>query len=1330
MGYIRGDSIQRRGWGIYEVSACWLTPPPCVPQMSGMDHRNMLGVGCDAEGPVIPPCAASSKKEPSSDCKEQSADSAPTRHHFSVSQEDFSEGGLCVNIALQAKRTKKPPKNLENYVCRPAIRTSMKQGRRSRKMPEEGGEEECRLSVRSTESHNGLKTECLQIGAEEGTIPPAKISLPLHSEGAEPSKPSVPAPLSTRDPKDRLPVLGTAASVTEKLAQLLATCPPSKSSKIRAKKPPLSPLEGAAVASGDSPKSSRSSEDRLSSPASERGNGRQARKEGDKCQQRTCVPVDQNSEKGVPDTEMQEKLCPVYCTSLDYRKGGASDAAVSPFSAVGEGNLPSPAPATSLTSSCRSTNVNCPQSLHFNPDTKTLLECIDEPRDTVTSDTLPTNRTPKTPQNTSDFLQNEKASKEVKSTPSENVGVHIPPTPDKKPTQRVEPGSHRSDPSVVSFASLLRKKQWLKVGSLSEKPTYNIQHGGTNTKHCKKRKGKKPRWTKVANKSSQPTKVSPEVVRPIVSDKSLLGKLSLSDHVSSDGATNDTHKPKLYRDFISTEDSDKPKRGKPKSKEMPLLEGPPKRALKIPAFKVASSQSKDEPGPPVLQPEVEIPSVESNHAMPAFPRKRGRPRRDSTVPLRTPPVLSVAPFLVTDNHKQSECEKQQNDEQLSSRLHVDDCGSKKSNGQLVKNFIRKINKMKTMKRKKLLSQILSGATEPRGKAQVKLQGPVSTLPATFTSKLGQQINVSKKGTIYVGKRRGRKPKATATKTPSSSPGQSETHTGLGQIVAPIPEVFPSPVSSLSPRGAHSPLSSDASFVEPSPVPYFHPHSRQGTFLQTLAMRKASKDCRQLSPPTLLPNSPCHEIPSLKEATSSPISESHSDETIPSDSGIGTDSTSDWAEKFCAQKRRRHSFDHVSFLAPQTSPALLKDKHKHKCKHRSHEYLTYDKLKRRKRKKKHPQLRAHQDPDFLAELEELIPRISEIHISHRSHHFITRDLLPTIFRLNFNSFYSHSTFPLDPLHYIRKPDLKKKRGRPPKLRESVAEVPFVHGVGFPLSGTGFYPSYSMPYTPSPITAAPIGLSYYGRYPPTLYPPPPSPSFTTPLHPPSYMHTGHLLLNPAKYHKKKHKLLRQDAFLTTSRGPLLPVGTYPSVPPDMAYGWMVEHKHRHRHKHREHRSEQQQLSVDSLAGSSRTVVESIKRYRFGKDNERYKHKDKHRCHLSCSGPSTGLIGREEQWLRSELPGSVALGLQTPLQIDCSGGSPGLSLSGFTSSSEPASSDEHTNLFTSAIGNCRGNVSANPGGKTPGDGPAFFTESRRKEAAQSASGKKQLSSLCMGD
>uniref|UniRef100_A0A3Q3VU21 ASH1L n=1 Tax=Mola mola TaxID=94237 RepID=A0A3Q3VU21_MOLML len=40
-----------------------------------------------------------------------------------------SEGNVRLRIGLQAKRTKKPPKILESYVCKPTIRTYQRQGR-------------------------------------------------------------------------------------------------------------------------------------------------------------------------------------------------------------------------------------------------------------------------------------------------------------------------------------------------------------------------------------------------------------------------------------------------------------------------------------------------------------------------------------------------------------------------------------------------------------------------------------------------------------------------------------------------------------------------------------------------------------------------------------------------------------------------------------------------------------------------------------------------------------------------------------------------------------------------------------------------------------------------------------------------------------------------------------------------------------------------------------------------------------------------------------------------------------------------------------------------
>ncbi|NXR54585.1 ASH1L methyltransferase, partial [Hippolais icterina] len=1578
------------------------------------------------------------------------------QQQFSVKETNFSEGNLKLKIGLQAKRTKKPPKNLENYVCRPAIKTSIKQPRRapkSGKMTEEKNEH-CPSKQDPSKSYKKAgEVASVELHMEEGiqveTSPLSKKVSPLHSEMTDYIKSSPPTLISSHnsDLKDRAEING-ATTVTEKLAQLIATCPPSKSSKTKQKKPgsgttsglvkdsgkklpgtittsgPLiglvskdsgkrppgistptglvhkdsgkkQPVTSSAVGliskdvgrklPGMSAPTALTNKEPLKKPVGistpaglvnkdagkklmginsppgllnkdsvrkmpgtgnstvlvNKDSGRktpgigspmgqvskdpgrkmpgisnpvglvskdcgkkpagigapaglasrdsgalkadslvpssepfklpcnsnlsslESHEPADLLKENTtsktfekhimrqskesildkfsirkeiadvgkemfnegmCVPQDaySSSEKGIYETSKHEKQPPVYCTSPDFRTGGASEVstAKSPFSAVGEGNLPSPSPTVSVPTLNRSLSTASSQlasnSLHLS-STAELLEGISDPmgKTPFSSDStlLSLNRTLNHTLGT-DFKGAEKDLSDSKASYVETSRTS-PPT-GKKPILAAETNIHATvTPSVVSFTSLFGSKQFLKIGAIaaSEKSCQGAKNLSSTqqSKPLKKRKGRKPRWTKVVSRSTcrppkglelERSELFKNISYSALSSSNLeqakflknIGSSSFVEHEfvkhqlpklnEANGqslallAETDKQTQKFYSahkqpsslcmsdDFLP--DIYKPKRGRPKSKEMPELEGPPKRTLKIPASKVFSVQSKEEQEPPILQPEVEIPSLKQSLSGQAFPKKRGRPKRQirSSIKMK-PPILSVAPFVGTENSNKIGPESEQHrpgefferKDQLRgpeevqspsicsmSDLEVDSDRkvAKRNNGQLMKTIIRKINKMKTLKRKKLLNQILSSTVEPntKGKMQSKLHNTVSTLAATFGSKLGQQINVSKKGTIYIGKRRGRKPKAVlngilassaASLTVLEKSAQQAPGTSLGQVLphllpsaANSSEILPSPVCSQSSAvsGGQSPVSSDAGFIEPSSVPYLHLHSRQGSVVQTLAMKKAAKGRRRLSPPTLLPNSPSHlsELTSLKEATPSPVSESHSDETIPSDSGIGTDnnSTSDRAEKFCGQKKKRHSFDHVSLIPPETSTVLsnLKEKHKHKCKRRSHDYLSYDKMKRqkRKRKKKYPQLRGRQDPDFLAELEELISRLSEIRITHRSHHFIPRDLLPTIFRINFNSFYTHPTFPLDPLHYIRKPDLKKKRGRPPKMREAMAEMPFMHSLSFPLSSTGFYPSYGMPYSPSPLAAAPIGLGYYGRYPPTLYPPPPSPSFTTPLPPPSYMHTGHLLLNPTKYHKKKHKLLRQEAFLTTSRTPLLSMSTYPSVPPEMAYGWMLEHKHRHRHKHREHRSsEQPQVSMDTITAnsSSRTVLESLKRYRFGKEavGERYKHKEKHRCHMSCPhlSPSKGLLSRDEQWVRREPSesNSLALGLQTPLQIDCSENSPALSLGGFTPSSEPASSDEHTNLFTSAIGSCRVTNSASTNGrkKLP-ESPGLFS------------------------
>lgn len=1067
------------------------------------------------------------------------------------------------------------------------------------------------------------------------------------------------------------------------------------------------------------------------------------------------------------------------------------------------------------------------------------------------------------------------------------------------PGAAAESPRRTSSPSSPSPASL----PTCRISDQSSTPP-----GSPSERDCKplkKRKGRRPRWTRVVNRAQRqpPDKESLPVVEDLADQQipkphkpltpsALLAAPHKPRTVGRPPNSSRVH-PVASQVLVAAPR----KRGRPKSK-MPRLDAPsPGHSVKLSSSKVYSLlKSKEEPDPPVLHPEVELDRPKP------MPRKRGRPKRlpptlpqEAPLPTLAPEVRPGGGLIITDD--------------LESDKHF----RKKGNGQLMmKTIIRKINKMKTKKRNRLLNQILLGPgdgggafraeAEPSKAGDVGTVGSVmtatnslSSLAASFGGKLGPQINVSKKGTIYMGKRRGRKPKAVSTSgnpptgplEPFRSPSCASPHhlhhslslhPQQQQQLPGSPDAFSSPLLSQS-SGAQSPIS-DGGFVEPGAVHFlshqhcghaYHSHHPfplpppsspapsprpLGTLGSPSGVATAPKksSCRahhhhyrhqyhyrKLSPPPpLLPTSPAH-LSELKEATPSPVSESHSDETVPSDSGIGTDnnSTSDRGEKagggsgagitqglapgiltpgvvgsvggvsmgVGSRSRRRHTsvlLDHPSPapspLGPGVSqdtcrahavppPAVLlghKEKHKHKCKRRGHNCPGYEKLKRqkRKRKKKYLQLRSRrQDPDFLAELEDTIVRLSEIRIAHRSsrlasggtlglgvgggggaggggggggtgigsgshpptHHYLPRDLLPTIFRINFSGFYSpHPAYPCDSLHYVRKPDLKKKRGRPPKLREAMAEVPFVHGLGFPLSGTGFYhPSYGVPYS-----STPLGLSYYRGYPPAaaLYPHSshPPPSHHSPSFPPtSYLHhhPPHLLLNPAKFHKKKHKLLRQE-FLGGGPSPVL----YPAVPPELSYSWLHEHKHKHRHKHRERRGEEGGADPAAMGaagggpsaargmglGGGSAVMESLRRYRYGKDAassapaaspaatasanspsssssssaERYKHKD---VPLSCTVPylspagGTRMRSYLEPWLRRGSPDSDYVSLPqncNPGQDSFSAGQAADPMGASESEEEEDDEEEegactapqtstrshtpphHTNLFTTAL------------------------------------------------
>uniref|UniRef100_A0A672T867 Histone-lysine N-methyltransferase ASH1L-like n=1 Tax=Sinocyclocheilus grahami TaxID=75366 RepID=A0A672T867_SINGR len=1490
---------------------------------------------------------------------------------FSVKETSYSEGNVKLKIGLQAKRMKKPPKILENYVCRPAFRATVRHsggrggGRVNRgagandgsshtSSPSCGkeGEKSPSVSRGAPLSSSALaaaspspslptspvtpvngsspakrappKLACKSEGkADAKSVASSERPLNLHRPTTESKSPSsgkknhvpqtnsapAPSPLtmhpaatSQQDPKTDgistpqynfpegqkeqergISAWGTP-TVTEKLAQLIATCPPSKCPKPKTRKvspvpahsssPPLiSNLQRPERAMANRNTYSRAMHLAPPPPVSrppgrpygsknkdsilEQFSGTSRKDESDGLS-KGATSSNSSTTTTTTSTALSQNSSRLTTTSTSNKRIGSTGCHMGLPGSLASRPRASPSQIEEFTEKekerYRDKDPDSPRDL-----SKGSTLAMPGKQDAKERCSLSAPRS-----------ERGKSSSPVKRSPNQESRVSGVPSPAESTKCTISPsypsGASRSPPPLCD-----------DTGALSPaSPTEQ------DSKPLKKRRGRRPRWTKAVSRTHK-----------ILHEAASNHQKPMPSGLSSSSPTRQPVERTPTGNRMSPVDSEffdssPKKRGRPKSK-MPRLDAPARGRTpnKLVPSKVYSSllKSKEEQDPPVLHPEVDF-----NPPKP-MQRKRGRPKRSPpNLPQETQP-----PTLAPESGGTSVGEKPFRN---------------KGNGQLImKTIIGKINKMKTVKRKRLLSQILLGpkpGTEqessrssgvPGAGAATKPQS-LSSLAATFGGKLGPQINVSKKGTIYMGKRRGRKPKTSANPSPGAptpppepflSPNTSSPHhhhqsqaLQNQQHQLPPSEVFPSPSLSQS-SGGQSPIS-DASFVEPGSVHFSsHPHcshSHQGhhsfsfpppTFsapsARTVASSSSStanpsqkKSCRgyhhhyrqhyhyrKFSPPRpLLPTSPA-PLSELKEATPSPVSESHSEETVPSDSGIGTDnnSTSDRGEKAgCAsglaglgvspgmasgllmpgvigpamgagmglssRGRKRHSSSvHLERPSPTPSPlgaraspdtrrphpaapspALVghKEKHKHKCKRRGHGCPSYDKLKRqkRKRKKKYLQLRSRrQDPDFLADLDEICVQLSEIRIGHRTptlrlgsslglgagaagpgrgsalgsarassslgggtnpppHHYLHRDLLPTIFRINFSGYYSpHPAYPCDSLHYVRKPDLKKKRGRPPKLRESISEVPFVPGLGFPLSSGGFYhPSYGVPYS-----SAPLGLGYYRGYTPAsaLYPHPHhqaphsgpshhihSPSFPPPP-PPSYVHhhhPSHLLLNPSKFHKKKHKLLRQE-YLGGGRSSVL----YPAMSSELSFGW--HHKHKHRHKHRDRCGEEEGDDVGGVVGSiggrsgggeglgvgrgERGSVESLQRCRFSRDGsadssankqtasanspsssssssaERYKRKEASMSRLGPSRLSLGSVSRGhhpvDSWFRmgssetdysklsrnQSLSGSGAFSEgHVQNTVECSESDE----EDAASPIEEAETSHHTNLFTSAL------------------------------------------------
>lgn len=799
-----------------------------------------------------------------------------------------------------------------------------------------------------------------------------------------------------------------------------------------------------------------------------------------------------------------------------------------------------------------------------------------------------------------------------------------------------------------------------------------------DSRPLKKRKARRPSWTKLVHRAQRaenqeapsdsqhnPFPPNPKTSLPA---KATIQQIDESQPSPSNSLTTNSFpissatKPPSPKQSHPTSEPSPPasrcsitparKRGRPKSHSSSLDDSSPRLSPNAMPSEVPPTGCDGVPKVLMLEPSPKLQRADQSKSS---PKKRGRP------PKRPLP-------------------EDQSGDALTHAIDTDRCKDFhpiKGNRQL--KIRRLINEMKKRKRRRLHKVMLSGYVGKEGRGSEAADGKtslrmcksieattvhtLSALSSSFGSKLGPQINVSKRGTIYMGKRRGRKPKAQAANLNSQNSTQSSLFTNPSETslfssnhTQPLPShPFPSPSLTHS-SGAQSPYS-EGSLAEPTssllfPPPFSLPSPsssctspRPPSSSSLSPFVKKSCPCQgrhhfpfhQSSCKLSCPTPPLHHTPGspghLKEATPSPRSESHSEETLPSDSGIGTDnnSVSERGEMRGARGivrlgqgsgvmlgGQRHASSLVDHPSPVSSPLSHMPRHtnpisnsttveRHRDRHR-HRRRDYDcsssctclcpcpcpghnkctnsdyypchghnalKRPKNKHKKKHQQLHM-QDPEFLAELEDLIGQFSEVHIGRRSwvrtglgqgfdggsgnaaggrrHHSSSHSHRSNIFRINLNGFYSpHPSsypanpsfspqpfYPCQPLHCNRKPD-RRQCGCPSKFQETIENM-------------SFYSSY------------PPTTTLYHHLPSSY--PLPSPHQYAP-HPP---HHTHLLLNPARFHRRRSRLLREGALGGETEGD---IGVGNGGGPHLSSGFTSsftcgcgrnEHKHKHKHRHR--------------------------------------------------------------------------------------------------------------------------------------------------------------------
>ncbi|XP_032826427.2 uncharacterized protein LOC116951705 [Petromyzon marinus] len=300
--------------------------------------------------------------------------------------------------------------------------------------------------------------------------------------------------------------------------------------------------------------------------------------------------------------------------------------------------------------------------------------------------------------------------------------------------------------------------------------------------------------------------------------------------------------------------------------------------------------------------------------------------------------------------------------------------------------IGNINKMKSMKRKRALSQILSNTTAAYpGEMQTQLLG--STSSTVIDSKMYFQLNVSKKGTLYIGKKRGHKRKDCTSACVDNS-HKTKAKKDLGRALsdsrvclsAEYMGGIPIPSDSVTPKDVSSATSGAWDLAKPA-------MEKRGERFPRHIGTSPHRRCM-----------PRSGVAMVREAA---VTSTCRGSVASSDGGVSADNNGLPGRIERRRGVNKRSPEQQAHSAPVVCPDV-KRVPAHNVEHPRTIRTTGSQPKTKKQKRNDDHLRhlSQRVPDFRTDLRGLLVKFTKFEISHKVHSCIPADVLPSMFKLNF------------------------------------------------------------------------------------------------------------------------------------------------------------------------------------------------------------------------------------------------------------------------------------------------------------------------------------------